>query len=263
TIFKMNKIILSKKQVQNLIFENRYKINPQTKFLSRCIDGRYENKDDLPALAIPGADLGELALILATANSFGFDVDQEKVYQSLIEVIGGEKNFQYHTDSHADPKIIAGGCGHFKQIRVDYKAYYLVDEDLKFFEKKLVEIKKNNQAKEELLHGEHLEGAILIVKGDWGIYPRTMVETEAGKKEVEVFVFHQDLVDQRHRALVKVLLKNKAVIFRDGEDEEWLYEVLCDMMENHLMETVKRLAPDLPIFNVKFKDDGSFEVKDL
>ncbi len=259
----MNKVILNKKQVVSLILENRYKINPKIKFLSRCVDGRYENKDDLPALAIPGADLGELALILATANSYGFDVDREKVYQSLVEVIGGEKNFQYHTDSHADSKTIAGGCGHFKQIRADFLSYSLVNEDLEFLEKKLAAIKKNNQVKEELLYGDHLEGAILMIKGVWGVYPRTIIKTEEGEREVEVFVFHQDLVDQRHRALVKVLLKNKAVIFRDGEDEEWLYEALCDMMENHLMETVKRLAPDLPIFNVKFEDDGSFEVKDL
>lgn len=256
------KFTLDKKQVFNLVLENRYKVDPKTRFLSRCIDGRYENTDNLPALAIPGADIGELALIFATANNFGFDVDYEKVYQSLVKVIGGEENFQYHTDHHGAVGVPASGCGHFKQIKLDLKAYDLTNQDLQFLEKKLMEIKKNNRAQEVVLEGDHIEGAILQIKGNWGVYPRYFLETDEGRRKVEVFVFHQSLVSERHRVLVKELIKNKAVIFRNGEDEEWLYEALSDMMDNHLFETVKRLAPNLLIYNVEFKDDGDFKVDD-
>lgn len=259
----MTKIILNKNQVQQLVLENRYKVNPKTKFLSRCIDGRYENEENLPALAIPGADVGELALILATANNFGFDVDKEKVYQSLLEVIGGEKNFQYHSDHHGEKTIPASGCGHFKQIKLDLKAYDLNQDDLDFLEKKLALIKKNDLAKEVILEGDHMEAAILQIKGGWGVYPRYYLDNGEEKQEVEVFVFHQSLVNERHKALVSALIRNKAVIFRNGEDEEWLYEVLSDQMDNHLFETVKRLAPDLPIFNIEFDEDGSFKIKDI
>ncbi|GAB4219662.1 MAG: hypothetical protein Fur009_6860 [Candidatus Microgenomates bacterium] len=258
----MDKIVLTNKQLQELILENRYKLNPKTKFLSRCIDGRYENKNSLPALAIPGADVGELALIFATANSFGFDVDREKTYQSLLEVIGGEENFQYHSDHHGDKNIPASGCGHFKQIKLDLKAYDLNQDDLDFLEKKLIEIKKNKLAKEVILEGDHIEVAILQVTGNWGVYPRYTLKTDEKSREIEVFVFHQSLVNERHRAIVKALIGNQAISFRNGEDEEWLYEVLSDELDNHLFETIKRLAPTLPIFNVKFNDDGSFEIKE-
>ena len=251
----MNKVILSLEQVDELVRENRYKVNPKKKFLSRCIDGRYFNEEDLPALAFPGADVGELALIFATANSYGFDVDKEKVLKSLVDVIGGKENFRLHTDSHADPKEPAAGCGHWKQINLDPKAYNLETKEIDF-------IKKNiNVGKSITLEGEHMEGAVLLVKGNWGVLPQAHLETDQGKRLVEVFVYHQSLVDERHRVLTKALIKNEAVHFLNGEDEEWLYHALSDVSENHLMETARRLAKGLPIYQVVFVADGNFKVE--
>ncbi|MBI5127185.1 hypothetical protein HZA76_01890 [Candidatus Roizmanbacteria bacterium] len=253
----MNKVILSLELVGHLVRENRYRVDPKTKFLSRCIDGRYPNETNLPALAFPGADLGELALIMATGNSYGFDVDLGKALKSLVGLIGGVSNFRLHTDGHADPKLLAGGCGHWKQINLDPKAYSLS-------EKEIDSIKKNlNIDQPIVLEGEHIEGAVLMVKGDWGVLPQAHLETDQGKKMVEVFIYHQSLVDERHRVLSKALIKNKAVKFYNGEDEDWLYEALSDMSENHLMETAKRLASDLPIYSVIFNEDGNFKLEKL
>ena len=82
----MTKFILNKEQIGELILQNKYQVDPEKKFVSRCIDGRYENKKDLSALAFPGADAGEMALILATANSYGFQVNLNKAYQSLFVI---------------------------------------------------------------------------------------------------------------------------------------------------------------------------------
>ncbi len=54
----MQKIILTKEQIREFISENAYKITNETKFLSRCVDGRYQKIENLPPLALPGADLG-------------------------------------------------------------------------------------------------------------------------------------------------------------------------------------------------------------
>jgi hypothetical protein len=250
----MNKTILSLENIQELISENKYNINEKTKYLSRCIDGRYKNSKDLPALAFPGADIGELALILATANSYGFEVNKEKALESFLEVVGGEKNFRLHTDGHADPKVPAGGCGHFKQIGLDPKAYNLESPQIEF-------IKKNLSIGESItLQGDHMEVAVLLIKGDWGVLPQFSLETDQKKKLVQVFVYHQTLVDKRHRLLAKELIKNKAVVFKNGEDEEWLYNALSDVAENHLMETAKRLAKGLPIYSVVFEENGNFKI---
>lgn len=263
-------------QIMDLVSSNRYKVEEKTKFLSRCIDGRYKDKlkdqnskiktesntAELPALAIPGADAGELALIFATANVYGFKVDEEKVLKSLIEIVGGEKNFSFHSDHHGDPKIPASGCGHLKQMNFDLKSYNLEKEQMVFIRKSLSTLKKKG-TEEIILEGEHLEGAVLQVKGRYGIYPRYFLEIEGGSTEVQVFVFHSTLVNQRHRMLVSTLLKNKAVKLSSGCDDEYLYEVLSETTENHLFETAKRLASGLPIYLVEFAEDGNFIIKEM
>lgn len=257
----VNKIKLSEKDVRELVSENRYKVDPKKKYFSRCIDGRYKNDDGLAAQAFPGADLGELALILATARSYGLEIDMDKAYTSLIDVIGSEKDFTFHTDSHGDPEALASGCGHFKQINLDPQAYKLEPSDIDFMKSKLTYVKSKG-ADQVVLGGEHMEGAILLVKGDgWGIYPQYNLETERGNKFVEVFVYHQTLTDEKHRVLAEKLLDSGAVKFKLGEDREYLYEILSETAENHLMETAKRLASDLPIYTVTFDIDGSFKIK--
>jgi hypothetical protein len=256
----MTKIKLNSSQIQILVKENRYQVDEKNKFLSRCIDGRYKNNSKLPALALPGGDLGQLALIIACANDFGLEIDYEKVFQSLIKVIGGIKNFSYHTDSHHGG--LALGCGHFGQMIKDFVAYNLQKKDIQFLEEKLKFLKKEGVLP-TVLEGNHDEGAILIVKGNFGIFPRFIIETDEGKKEVSVFVYQQTLVDKRHRFLVKKLIEDKAVRLFDNLDEEYLYEVLSEEGEIHLLKTLNCLASDLPLFEVIFDNRGRFSLKSL
>jgi len=267
----MSKIKLTTSQVAALIKENSYQIDEKNQFFSRCIDGRYEKKlkvksqkskveEHLPALATPGADLGELALILACANDFGLEIDYEKVFQSLVEVIGGLKNFSYHTDFYNGG--LALGCGHFNQILKNFVAYNLQKNDVEFLEKKLRFLEKKGVLP-IVLEGEHNEGAVLIVKGNFGIYPKFIIETDEGKKAVSVFIYQRTLVDKRHQVLTRQLIKNRAVNLFDGFDEEYLYEILSEEAENHLLETVNRLSSDLPLFDVVFDNSGRFSLKSL
>jgi len=256
----MKKIKLNSTQMQLLLKENRYQVNEVNKFLSRCIDGRYKNSFDLPALALPGADLGELALIIACANDFGLEIDYEKVFQILIKVVGGIKNFSYHTDSHYGG--LALGCGHFAQIGKNFVAYNLKKNDIEFLEEKLKFLRKEGVLP-TVLEGSHDEAAILIVKGNFGIQPRFTIETDEGKKEVSVFVYQRTLVDKRHRVLANKLIEDKAIKLFNNLDEEYLYEVLSEEGENHLLETFNSLASDLPLFEVIFDESGRFSLTSL
>lgn len=257
----MQKYTLSKDQVHDLVQENKYKINPKHKFLSRCIDGRYADSDNLPPLSLAGADAGELALIIATANAYGLEVDIDKVFKVLVEVVGGIKNFQMHSDRHGDPKIAASGCGHIKQIGLDPVAYGLTEEQVKKIKDILEEAKKNG-AKETILVGDHNEGAALIVTGPYTVSTRYSLQDEKAH-EVEVFVHQGTLIDERHRELAKKLLENKAVKLLDGLDHEYFYQVLGEMTENHLMETAKRLAHGLPLYSIAFAADGTFKIEEM
>lgn len=260
----MKKILLNKIQLTDLIIKNRYPVNPKNKFISRCIDGRYESQvknDMLPALAFPGADAGELALIFATANEYGFEVDRESAFKSLVEVVGGEKNLSFHSDSHAEKDKVLVGCGHIKQISLTLSDYKLHQEQLDFIKKKFTTAQKNG-AKQNILYGEHLEGAVVFILGNYGIYPQYHLE-EHDDSVVQIFIYHQTLVDERHRVLVGTLLKNKAIKLFPGCDEDYLYQAISEMAENHLIETAKRLASRLPIFQVIFEEDGSFKINEM
>lgn len=272
----MNKTKLSLNQVQELVAENKYPVEESKKLLSRCIDGRYENKvksqklkvkntsqklegeEQLSPLAFPGGDIGQLAVIIAAANNFGFEIDLEKTYRSLIEVIGGERNFGMHTDSHGDPKKAVSGCGHFKQINLDNQAYSLTKEQVDFIYQKAVEARKAG-ANEIVLHGDHIEGAVLLVYGNKSVMNQFKIDGSL----VEVFMFHQTLANLRNRLLAKKLLENKAVVLVPPLDEDYLYTALCEITEVHLMETAVRLAKDLPIYKVSFSDDGGTEIVEM
>lgn len=261
----MQKVILTASQVRELVSANRYRINSKTRFMSRCIDGRYGGKpqvdETLPALAIAGADAGELALMFSAANSFGYSLDEKKAYKSLIEVIGGEKNLRFHTDDHAEKTQLMGGCGHMTKIRELSDQYNLTKDQLDFITTKLHDAKKKG-AQEVVLQGPHLEGAVLLVRGNWAIYPAYEFQTGDGAFLSQVFIFHQSLVDERHRALVQALIKNKAVEFSSQEYEDYLYTTLSETAEIHLYETAKHLAKGLPIYLVQFEEDGDFKLED-
>jgi hypothetical protein len=49
----------------------------------------------------------------------------------------------------------------------------------------------------------------------------------------------------------------------NGLGEDYLYQVLSDEAEVHLLETVKRLAKGLPIFQVDFDSEGQYKIKDM
>ncbi|MDH7475939.1 MAG: hypothetical protein QHH09_00505 [Microgenomates group bacterium] len=258
----MKKYILSIEQVRKIVSDNHYKVEAKMRLASRCIDGRYQVQGQLAPIGVPGADAGDLALILATGNSYGFEVDLDKAYQVLVEMVGGEKNLQFHTDSHAEKNLTLGGCGHFKQMTLDSQAYNLDKKQVEKIRAKFTSAKKKG-AKEIILHGEHLEGAVLIVSGPYSLYPRYNLDSQEGKIEVQVFVYHQSLAQERYKKLAEELVKQKAVKLYKSLNGEYLYQVLSEMAENHLMETSRRLAKGLPIYQVNFEADGGFEIKEI
>lgn len=258
----MKNISLSKIEIEKLVFDNRYKIDEKEKSFSRCIDDRYQEDLGLSPLAMPGADVGQLAVFFATANSYGLYIDYEKAYSTLIEVIGGEHNFHFHTDNHHSLRNPAAGCGYFKEINLNPEAYNLKKEDVKFIKDKLNLLLKEG-VEEEVLFGEHLIGAILQIKGKYNIYPCYVLGDSVVKQRVEFLLFHQTLVYERHRILSKKLIENKAIKLYDGCDEEYLFEIMSETADSHFEQTIKKLAKGVMIYKIKFEADGNFEVTEI
>lgn len=256
-------LILSKEQIYQVVKTNRYSISQLNLDLCRCIDGRYQNDLTLPPLTIPGADIGQLAIIFAAANKFGFFVDRERVVEAMVEFLKTPANFHFHTDEHADPKILAGGCGYFKVLKKDPTKFFLNPKEIKFIEEKLGQLKKRG-ARSVTLKGDHNEGAVVIIKGEGGILPRFKIDLLVGKKKKtvggSVFVFQQTLFNRRQKKLAKKLLAKKAVKLFSGFDEKDLALAMIKTGKNHLLETVSQLAKDLPIYQVIFDQDLGFRI---
>lgn len=254
----MNKYILTINDVDTFVSDTKYKAkNP---LIARCIDGRYTPSATLPALGFPGADAGQLGVVLAALHTNGIEGDKGKIVAALTEVVGGLEMLQQHTDSHADQALVLGGCGHIKQASTDPTAYSLTAEDTAFIKDTFEPIRKQT---ETVLHGDHQEGAVLLLKGDWGVAPQATIQTRDGKKAVQVFVFHSTYATKRNKILAQKLIDSGAVTLSAGTDIDYVERALNEETENHLMETAKRLAKGLPIYEVSFTDDGSFVVKEL
>ncbi len=260
----MKGLILNEQQVTQLIQENKYEIDSKKRFISRCIDGRYQNDEDLPALAIPGADAGQMAVIFAAANITGLEIDREKAYTAFLKAIGGKKSIRVHTDDHnpSPDEVVMAGCGYKNHLETDPEGFNVHWEDVAFIKEKIRDAKEAG-GQEVVLKGQHLEGAVLLVRGNWGIKPRYEIERDSENNLTQVFVFHQSLVDERHRAIVEKLLDAGAIATLGEDDQEYLFTIISEASEAHFFEIAGRLAKGLPIFEVSFKDDGTFDLKNL
>lgn len=276
----MTKFVLNKQQVSQLIFENKYPVGEEFQFLSRCFEGNYPKKENLPALAFPGGDLGELALIFSTANTYGFKVDREKTYQTLIKIISKEKFFHYHVSLDEKEFLnlqknqivdltnhIISGCLHTTAFFKNPKTYNLEEEDLQFLKEKIQYLIKKNISPFGF-RKETEEAAVLIIYGkNWSIYPQHFLKISLEGEEkllpVSVFVFHQSLIDERHKLLSQKLIEEKAVELYPGCDKDYLYQVISAETENHLFESLKFKNEKLPVFKVEFKNEGSFVVDEM
>lgn len=250
-----NRIFLNKDQVYEFVADSIYAPQENLKFASRCYDGRHLNEPSLPALALPGGDAGELALLYAAATSYSFEIDYDKAFSVLSDLVGGVEQLSYHTD-------VDGECEHIADMKKDLEAYSLKPEQMDTLEKQLQVIKKK-QKNQIVLKGDHREGAVLIVKGEYGIYPQGEVRTELASAQVQVFVYHQGLAESRRKVFTKELIENKAVTLFDGLDEEYLYQVLTDVSDTHLFETSKRIAHGLPLYSVDIESPAKIKIKEL
>ena len=246
---------LQTKNIRNWIKNNTYSVRPSTKFIARCIDGRYKNKKHLPALAIPGGDAGQLAILFATANKNGIKLDIGKAWNAICEIVGGKQNIRFHTDTHARKNKIAGGCGHVKLKSLNPKQYSLTTNQMTLIKKRCKDIFTKYKKSQVELEGDHREGAVLMVRGNYAVYPQ--------HNDAQLFIVHLSLIDNRHKELAKLLIKTKAVQLQPNQSLQFLHEALNAMHEKHLMTTAKVLAKGLPIYSAIFKTKTSFKVEKI
>lgn len=240
-------------EIVELVRQGKYRANP----LARCVDGRYNGDSEPGAIAMPGADLNLLFAGLGACNRIDVQIYPEAILEALIHTVGGVKNIRLHTDVHAESEDRgpAMGCGHVKNALFDYETYKLNWDQAQFIMATIPALVAAG-AKQDVLAGNHQETAVLIVESEHFSIKPSFVST---KNPLQAFVYQKTLTEDRFRQFSRQLLP---VIREAGLSisDITLDRVIRETAEAQLKETLARLAPGKPVYNVTITADGNFAV---
>lgn len=251
--------MLDKDQIVRHISEGQYEIDENTRMLGRCFVGRYENTPQLPAISMPGGDIGNLAILYAAANIYGFQIDYDKALNIFLDLIGGVQNFSLHTEVR-DQSHSLDGCDHTSFLKNNTDLYDLTNEQIKILEAQLAFV-TNKHAQTKVLSDRKSEEAVVIVTGSKALYPQYHFMSESGTVSGNIYIFHRTFIEQRNREFIKKLLEYSAIQFNIYMNEEYLLEALTEVSENHFFETIKKLPSHIPLYAVEFGEQNNFIVE--
>lgn len=246
--------------IESFASEAGYEIKEGEKIRACCVDGRVSNGREA-ANSKPGADAGDLLVSLGAlrvlAEKYGIDTDsiRPKILEAVVASKGGALHFSFHTDSHAahdlsdapEETSIARGCGHLKNAEKDPSSYGVTADDMKAIFMKLLELKSQG-AKEDVLEGEHGEGAVLVVEDE-------TLGAEHSAREGQSFVYHSGLDAKDHKKISK-LLAEIPELQEKGISEAEIESYLESVASLQRWETLSRLASGLPIYKLEKKEGG-------
>lgn len=226
-----------------------------TNKLARCVDGRYENIDDMPMAAKPGGDAGDVMALFGALNLLGQSLPDNAVMKIITDCLGGTNNFRFHTDDHSDPAVLGIGCGHIKQAKFYPAAYGLNQDQIDFVFQQLPNLVTKG-AHQEIVKGDHAEQAVIVVDSeDFGIEPLL----RKGDSFEEVFVYQKTLHEHQ---LDKIAKETQEVLAAEGSviEEQLIRKALDDAFGKQLTETLQRLAKDLPVYTAKISANGEVDI---
>lgn len=186
-------------------------------------------------VVVPGGLLGILSIWLAASTAYGFQIDPSKITKTLMEIT---------------TQKIESSSQYLSMLKEQQNNLNISDEHMEFLE-----------ASSSFLPqvSTRFEGGIFLVKGSSNIKPTMSITTDTGKLHVFVYIFHQTQLNTLNRLLAKQCLENGAISLFDGQDEEYLYEVVSDTADEFFYESIRYFCKGLPLFLLQYKDEGSFE----
>jgi hypothetical protein len=206
-------------------------------------------------LAKPGADIGDLIMLMSTNTEYQLEFSKETLIDVFIQMIGGWEKFKCHTDEdHKTNTNVFIGDSYYEQVFTDPEAFSIKKDDMEYIQNILQTHEKEITC--TILNGDHEERAMLMVKSD-----KYSMYSKQEKPFFEAFIYQKTLDNKRRRLLAKNLLPHvplKGIQFT----EEYLYEVMSQVADNQLLEIVSRLAKNIPIFDVVIDESGNAEINE-
>jgi hypothetical protein len=221
----------------------------------RCVDGRYSDSDaEQAVVAVPGGDAGELVASFAALNKLNVQIDPAQVEQVILEAVGGPEHFNFHTDEHseADHSGHGMGCGHLKLARNNLDDYGVTKEQMEFLFGELEHLAETG-AHEVVLSGEHGEKMVLVIESDkWSVKPKF---DSASGEETQAFIYQSNLDLEMIHKIAEGLHR---LVTESGQDMELdvIKQSLIEASSNQRTQTLARLAPDLPKYQISFSESA-------
>jgi hypothetical protein len=112
-----------------------------------------------------------------------------------------------------------------------------------------------------VLPGDHREAAVLNVRlaeEVWGLSRVPLISPACGGRQM--FVNHPDVASFLRRATVQALVRGGGPLSVGTVQEDMLQAAIDELAARQLGVTIGYLAKGLPVFEVVFAADGSFDV---
>ncbi len=248
----MNQFFINSNQLSHLIINHRQKIKSNT-YTCSCFDVYLEKTLKTP-LFIPGGDLGQIAILFSAANSFGFEINKEKLLAIYFEFLKGQNNF-----------FLERNCYYLNLLKNQPEKFQLEEKDIKFLEEIVNTI--NQKPSQSVFQKDNCPQGVIMIKGYETIPSRSFlkIKTVEGEKMIEIFliIFQQTLFEERQKILAKKLFQEKVVKLFPNLNEEYLAMSLIETGEEHFYFYINNYAKNLPLYQVFFKKDLQFEIKDF
>lgn len=112
-----------------------------------------------------------------------------------------------------------------------------------------------------ILEGDHAEGAIVQVVLDGPLFPHTKIPMISPTFEgLQIFVLHPEITDRLRRYRAGLLVAELPEL---GLDADRLGDRIRELGKRQLAATAERLAPGLPVYEVRFDREGHFRVRQV
>ena len=155
------------------------------------------------------------------------------------------------------------GCGHIR-LMLQHSDEYGIRKDLVLAYLRAIHHLWWEGAPEitlTVLPGAHEEGAVLNVRPETGVWSLSRIPLISPACDGrQMFVNHPDVSAYLRRKTVQYLVRSQDPLAVESHQEDKLQEAIDELSARQLAITVGYLAKGLPIFDVVFAADGTFEV---
>lgn len=236
----MQKYILSKDALSEILYLHTIPLDKAHN--SRVVPSEmlYQASEVVVSVAMPSGLLGELAIIFSTGDQYGLEVDESKTWEILSSL-------------STQPTVSTPFINH---IITHPETVALTPSHTAFLSKIAQSFKP--------AHSEphYPNGAVLIIKGESTLTLPLQARVEGRDITVYPFVFHHTLVNTWHRNVCEKLIEENAITLLEGQEIEYLYEVMSDTTDTFLFEDMNYSVPELPIYSVTYLPE-EVKIEDL